>query len=333
MTLRLFREDIIAVLRGILEKYGFSDQKAMKVAQVFTDNSMEGVYSHGINRFERFVKYIKEGVVIPDQEPTVKSKFQGIEQWDGNRGPGILNAVSATQKAMELADTFGIGCVAMANTNHWMRGGTYGRMAAKEGYVFIGWTNTIANLPAWGAIDRRLGNNPLVMAVPGKKPVVIDMAMSQYSYGKLEITKLKEDKLPLPGGYDMAGNLTTDPGEILASGRPLPIGYWKGAGLSLLLDILATLLSDGMSTSALSKQKIESGVSQVYICISAQKLSNAASLDTLISQIIMDYKSSTPDHSTSNIIYPGERTEEMIKDHQEWGIPILKEVWDEITAL
>ena len=109
-------------------------------------------------------------------------------QWDGQSGVGVLNAMMCTERAMTLASKFGMGCVALANTNHWMRAGAYGRKAANAGFAFIGWTNTNSNTPAWGAVDARLGNNPLIMAVPyGSDAIVLDMAMSQYSYGALDL--------------------------------------------------------------------------------------------------------------------------------------------------
>src|ERR1041385_7692691 len=78
-----------------------------------------------------------------DAEPTLKFKNNGVEQWDGNLAAGILNAIAATKRSMKLADEYGIGCVALCNTNHWMRGGAYGWQAAMGGYIFIGFTNTI----------------------------------------------------------------------------------------------------------------------------------------------------------------------------------------------
>ena len=150
----------------ILLKNKFEPGRAREIATVFTSNSVDGVYTHGVNRFPRFIEYVQKGFVKKDAAPQCRHKFGGIEQWDGNLAPGITNAIFATHQSMRLADENGIGCVSLANTNHWMRGGTYGWQAAKAGYVFIGWTNTIANMPAWGAMDARLGNNPLVIAIP-----------------------------------------------------------------------------------------------------------------------------------------------------------------------
>jgi 3-dehydro-L-gulonate 2-dehydrogenase len=332
--LRIQRTVMQAEFFRILVKYGFTKLKAEKCAAIFTENSVDGVYTHGVNRFPRFVKYISEDVVKADGEAICEHHAGCVEQWNGKLGPGPLNAIQCTDRAMALADEYGMGCVALANTNHWMRGGTYGWRAAKAGYIFIGWTNTMGNTPAWGAIDNKLGNNPLVLAVPhAGEAIVLDMAMSQYSYGALEQYDLKGEQLPVPGGFDEAGNLTTDPRAIRTSRRILPIGYWKGAGLSLLLDILATVLSGGLSTSEISREKAESKLSQVFIALDPKKLSNSKNIAETINRIIEDYHQSIPEKEKNKILYPGEKVLMTRKHNNEAGIPVIKKVWEEITAL
>ncbi len=318
----------------ILINLGFTKEKALQCASVFTENSIDGVYTHGVYRFPRFVQYMKEGCVKPDAEPSLTGRFGGMEQWNGNLGPGILNAIQATKRATELAAENGIGCVTLSNTNHWMRGGTYGWQAAKAGFVFVGWTNTIANMPAWGAKDAKLGNNPLVLALPYKnEAIVLDMAMSQFSFGALEKAELNNEKLPVYGGFDKNGILTDEPGEIIESLRPLPVGYWKGAGLALLLDILATVLSGGIATVEISRQKIEYGLSQVFVAIDISKLSNHSMIAKAIEEILSDYHQSVPIDESNKILYPGERVLNTRKQNTAHGIPVLKKVWDEILSL
>ncbi len=323
-----------ATFETILMKNGFKQEKAAECAAVFTTNSVDGIYTHGVNRFPRFIKYLQEGFVKPDESPTLISKFGGIEQWSGNLGPGPLNAIHATKTAMSLAQQHGIGCVGMAKTNHWMRGGTYGWQAAKAGFVFIGWTNTIANMPAWGATDAKLGNNPLVIAIPYKdEAIVLDMAMSQFSFGAMELSALKNEKLKVPGGYDKDGNLTDDPNLILESWRSIPVGYWKGAGLSILLDILAAVLSGGWSTHEISESKVEYGVSQVFIAIEIQKLGNHSSISQIIENIINDYHQSVAIDDSQKITFPGERVLQTRQKNLANGVPVLKSVWEEILDL
>lgn len=319
---------------AILLREGFSEAKALQCASVFTNNSVDGVYTHGVNRFPRFVEYVRNGYIHADAEPKLKNKLGAIEQWDGNLGAGILNGIHATRRASQLASENGMGCVALSNTNHWMRGGAYGWQAAKAGYIFIGWTNTIANMPAWGAKDARLGNNPLVMAIPHKdEAIVLDMAMSQYSFGTMELSAMQNEKLSVAGGFDTEGILTNDPAAILASRRPLPIGYWKGAGLALLLDLLATVLSGGLSTHEVSRREVEYGLSQVFVAFDISKLGADSMIARTIENIISDYHQSIPADEASRIVYPGERVLEKRKNNLANGIPIMKEIWNEILNL
>ncbi len=333
-TIKVSYTEMKSVFTRILIKNNFSNVKAEQCAEIFAANSLDGVYSHGVYRFPRFINYIQKGFVKPDAEPEIVHTAGALEQWEGNLGPGPLNAEKCTVRAMELASKNGIGCVAIKNTNHWMRGGTYGWQAAKQGYVFIGWTNTEKNMPAWGAKESRLGNNPLVFAVPFRdEAIVIDFAMTQFSYGKIEATKLEGKDLPFAGGFNSKNELSSKPAEILETMRGLPIGYWKGAGLSLLLDILATILSAGLSTVELSKQEAEYGVSQVFIAIDLKKLHNFPAIEKTIAEIITDFKQSVPINETSAIRYPGERVVETRKTNLKLGIPVLRESWQNILKL
>jgi 3-dehydro-L-gulonate 2-dehydrogenase len=317
--------------KRVLIGLGFNEQKAGRCAAVFAENSRDGVYTHGLNRFPTFVEYLKLGLVRPDAEPTKEGGLGAIEQWNGNLGPGILNAAFCMNRAIELAKGNGIGCVAIKNTNHWMRGGTYGWQAAEAGYISISFTNTIANVPPWGGLDPRLGNNPLVIAVPRKNGhIVLDMAISQYSFGKLFQYKSHNEELPLPGGYDSEGNLSTDAAAIIESKRTLPIGFWKGSGLSLVLDLLATVLGQGNSTAKITAGGKESNVSQVFICI---KPADDAHTAQLIEEIINYTKTSRPEKEGITITYPGENTLNTRKKNLKEGVLVDEEIWKKVQEL
>ena len=78
-------------------------------------------------------------------------------------------------------------------------------------------------------------------------PVLLDMAMSQFSYGKLKLLCQRGEKLPFVGGFDQDLRLTDEPEAILDSGLALPAGYWKGSGLAVLIDLLVSILSGGLT--------------------------------------------------------------------------------------
>ncbi|MDF3076776.1 MAG: dlgD [Sphingobacteriaceae bacterium] len=197
--------------------------------------------------------------------------------------------------------------------------------------IGICFTNTIANVPPWGGIEPRLGNNPLVIAVPREVGnVVLDMAMSQYSYGKLHEYKAKGKELLFDGGFDVKGNLTKAPADIIESQRALPIGFWKGSGLSLMLDLLATLLSGGQSTAKITQaNERETGVSQVFICFYQDDKSTTERLV----QEILEYTKSSRAENGNNISYPGENTLKTRLDNSRNGIPVDEEIWERVLKM
>jgi 3-dehydro-L-gulonate 2-dehydrogenase len=331
---RLPFDVIVSELVRVHMSLGFSEARARKSATLFAETQLDGVASHGLNRFPRFVKQVRAGVVQVDAEPTRVAAFGAWEQWDGHLGPGNLNATAATSRAIVLAREHGLGLVALGNTNHWMRGGTYGWQAALAGFAFIGWTNTTPNMPPWGARSSKLGNNPLIIALPrNHAPVVLDIAMSQFSYGKMERLQLRGEPLPFPGGYDEDGKLTTDPAAILRTWRALPIGYWKGAGLALVLDLLAAVLSGGQTTREIGGQKEESGLSQVFMVIDVSRPRGPDAVAQLVTAVIDDLHSAVPAADGSAARYPGESVLKIREENRRLGVPVDDEVWRTILAL
>ncbi|SDJ78808.1 3-dehydro-L-gulonate 2-dehydrogenase [Pedobacter sp. ok626] len=327
--MRVSFEELQEEFKRVLLKLSFPNETADTCATIFASNSRDGIYSHGLNRFPVFVRHIQEGVVKPNAVPTLLDKNGAIERWDGNFAPGMANATHSMNRAIELAKENGIGCVAIKNTTHWMRGGTYGWQAADAGCIGICFTNATANMPAWGGNKPVLGNNPLVIAVPrAEGHVVLDMAMSQFSYGKMQEYELKKETLPFPGGYDEHDNLSTDPAAIRKTKLALPIGFWKGSGLSLMLDILAVALSGGQSTAKITQGEYETGISQCFICIHQPDMHTA-----LIEEILAFTKSSAPTSSPKTVCYPGERTLQTRHENEKNGIPVNEEIWQQLKSM
>ena len=322
------------MLREVLLKEGFEEEKAEACARLFAEASLDGVYSHGLNRFPRFIAMIRRGVIDVHAEAEGVARFGALERWDGRRGPGNLNAQRCMGRAVALAREHGTGCVALRNTNHWMRGGSYGWQAAEAGAIGICWSNTNQNLPPWGSRERRIGNNPLIIAVPrAEGHVVLDMAMSQFSYGALASYRKRGEELPVAGGFDGGGRLTRDPAAVAEAGRPLPIGFWKGSGLSILLDLLAAVLSDGKATSAIPTDPLdETDLSQVFIAFDLKKL-GAEKAAQAADELVRHVQASAPAEEGTPVRYPGEGTLRTRRENLERGVPVEPDVWEEVRGL
>src|SRR5690606_662086 len=143
--LKISFEQLVDALQNVLKKYGMEENKAKRCAELFVKADLDGVHSHGVNRFFTFLEYITNDWVKLDREPELLSQLGFFERWDGVFGVGNLNAEFAMGRAIELSKEFGIGCVALKNTNHWMRAGNYGWQAVEAGCIGICFTNTIAN--------------------------------------------------------------------------------------------------------------------------------------------------------------------------------------------
>jgi len=315
---------------------GMPEEKAEACARIHTESSCDGVASHGLNRVERFVDYLKKGWVDVHAEPALELNLGALETYNGNLGPGILNAIFAMDRATELAEKNGLGLVGLHNTTHWMRGGTYGWQAADKGFIAVCWTNTESCMPAWGAKQTNIGNNPFVMAVPRESGnLVLDMAMSQYSYGRLESTRLKNEKLPFPGGFDQGGQLTDIPEPIEETRRILPAGYWKGSGFAILLDVVSALVTGGLPTSGIDKTgKGSCGrCCQVFIAIEPRKIDSKERIERVIAETVQQVKSAERADDKDEIFYPGEQSLKKRKENRELGIPVDDRIWEKVKEL
>jgi 3-dehydro-L-gulonate 2-dehydrogenase len=332
---RISFEEVMETLAGVLRKLGFTVDRADACARLFTETTCDGVYTHGVNRFARFVAMIGNGCIDVTAEPRRLGGFGALERWDGCKGPGNLNALASMAHAKELSRRHGLGCVALANTNHWMRGGSYGWQAAEAGLIGICWTNTMPNLPPWGGVEPCIGNNPLIVAVPRSGGhVVLDMAMSQFSYGALENYRMRGELLPVDGGFDATGRLTRDPGAIEQTQRPLPVGYWKGSGLSMVLDMVAAMMSMGNATHHLvADPLLETGISQMFLAMNPAALGDGPRADAIADEIVASVHGCQPAEADKRVRYPGEKTLQIRAENRKLGLPIEPVVWAQILAM
>lgn len=334
MTIRVSYDELKAEFKRVLLARNVNEAIAEECATVFADTTQAGAYSHGVNRFPRFIQQLENGDIIPDAQPTKVLSLGAVEQWDAHQAIGNLTAQKMMDRAMELASQNGIGVIALRNANHWMRGGSYGWQAAEKGYIGICWTNALAVMPPWGAKECRIGTNPLIIAVPTTPITMVDMSCSMYSYGMLEVHRLAGRQTFVDAGFDDEGNLTRDPTTVEKNRRLLPMGFWKGSGLSIVLDMIATLLSNGESTVAVTEDKSdEYCVSQVFIAIEVDRLIDGKTKDEKLNRIMEYVKTAERADPNQEVRLPGHEFTTILADNKENGIPVDDTVWAKLKAL
>src|SRR5439155_1758714 len=123
---------------------------------------------------------------------------------------------------------------------------------------------------------------------------------------------------PGAGGVRPPRAADARPSRVRALGRPLPIGYWKGSGLSIMLDMVAAVLSGGRATHEVpAGPEEETGVSQVFVAIDVESLANHDQVTRVVDAILADLQ----------VRYPGRRTIDDRARNLEQGIPVDPSAW------
>lgn len=336
MSVRVPFETVRSTIKKAFLNLGLSEEQAEICATIHAESSLEGIESHGLNRVPRFAEYVQKGWVDIHAKLELVGKKGAVENYDGHLGIGVLNARFCMNRAIELAKEHGIGCVALKNTTHWMRGGTYAWQAANAGFIGISWTNTESCMPMWGSVEQGVGNNPFCMAIPRKNgPIVLDMAMSQYAYGKLGVYRLSGKKLPFPGGFDKDGNLTDDPGAIEQSGRILPTGYWKGSGMAIALDMAAAVMANGRTGADMDRENRGSctGCCQIFIAYDPYLFGSEEEIQAKLDDRVECADATKPDREGSHVTCPGERTAATRSKNLKEGVIVDEQVWQQVQDL
>ncbi|MBQ8616975.1 MAG: 3-dehydro-L-gulonate 2-dehydrogenase [Clostridia bacterium] len=325
-------EEAVAKMKKGLERF-MDEETAERFAEVFAGNSLDGVYSHGMNRYPRYLSDMERGLC--DSRITQAEKVSGLgglEVWDAHFGVGPLIAQQMAGRAIELAKTHGIACVALRNNSHWLRAGRYGLMMADAGMMGLCMTNTCMNLVAYGAKVPSTGNNPITFAIPRKKgSLLMDMAVSQYAFGKLEIMAQEGGMLDTACGYDLEGNLTNDPKKITESKLMMPMALWKGSALSIMIDLMTSMLSLGRTSLEIGKPSDgEAGMSQMFICMNPAAVVDMDKADEQMEKTIAFLNSLEPKEGMSGVHAPGENLEKTRQRNRERGIPVTEETWQKI---
>lgn len=85
-------QELKAEFKRVLLARNVREEIAEECATMFADTTQAGVYSHGVNRFPRFIQQLEKGDVIPDAVPTKVLSLGAIEQWDAHQAIGNLTA-------------------------------------------------------------------------------------------------------------------------------------------------------------------------------------------------------------------------------------------------
>jgi LDH2 family malate/lactate/ureidoglycolate dehydrogenase len=225
---------------------------------------LRGIDSHGVAHLgSLYIRRIKEGFINPTPQIKMVSHAQATAVMDGDRGLGFVVGYHAMTEALKRAGQTGAGFVSVRNSTHCGAASTYAMMALPQNMIGIALTTGGRAMVVPGSAGRGAGINVISVAVPtrGDAPFVLDMATTVVAGSKFEIA-LRSGQATVPDGWavDKAGKPLTDPKTYAAEGALLPLGglpetgAFKGFGLSVMVDILCSILAGSVSISELLTQ-------------------------------------------------------------------------------
>ncbi len=247
------RPDHDALVSLAYRNRGFSAPEAAEGTKLAAEAARHGIRTHhalkALHLDELFGS--AAGGCVPGAEIEVlPSRFPAAERWNANKKLGQSVAYRAIDRAIELADQFGIAQIAVDNGFHYLWGGGYVMEAAERGYyAYTNCTSTLAEVVPFGGKFPTLGTNPHSWGIPSQEaigfPIVMDWATSTVAMGRVQTLKREGKQLPPGAAVDAQGNPTTDPAAVVAL---LPFGGHKGYGMALLDEIFGGLIGGSLPT-------------------------------------------------------------------------------------
>jgi len=327
--LRIQHQQLVQVIRQALTQAGVPDEISEVEAEITAEADSFGVPSHGVRMLPGLLRAIRDGRVNPKPRLAISRDRPATCVLDGDHGPGRFISVQAMQQAVERARKCGMGACLATRLTHWGRAHAYVYRAAGQGMIGICTTNAIPNVVAWGSTKPLLANNPLALGVPrspGKEPIVLDMAMSQAAVGKIRTFAREGRKAPTSWGLDPAGQPTDDPAAILASGRVLPFGDHKGAGLALMLELMTGALAGGLLSYEIAESNtsgMDVDSSKLFIALDVAAFVEPERFAQRVDDFIEWLHRTEPG---LEITLPGERGWKTRDEYMAKGIPIHPDI-------
>lgn len=322
----------------ILVKAGVSEDRANIVAESLIEADLRGVDSHGVVRTDIYLKRIEQGMMDPNSNIHITSENDSTALVDGNNNFGSVVGTEALNVALEKAKSSGISVVGVKHSNHFGTGAYYAAKAIEQGIILLVVSNASQTMPPTGGIRPFIGTNPLAVGVPSGKevPFILDMATSVVARGKIIVSAQKGESIPEGWAIDKEGNPTTDANAALA-GSVLPLGGPKGYGISMLIDILAGVLT-GAGFGKYVNNMYENweepqNVGHLFIAIDINRFIPLDLFKERMDQYIQEIKAEPKAPGVEEIFIPGELEYRRSEERKKNGIELPLKVFDELNAI
>ncbi len=339
-------EPLTALVADIFARVGSSKQEAQQVARSLVGANLAGHDSHGVIRVPRYVGWVEEGDIVPNQKVERAIDTPSFAVLDGRYGFGQSVAPQAVAVGIEKVRDVGLSAIALKNAGHVGRVGEWAEMAAAEKLVSIHFVNASGSVlvAPFGGVERRMSTAPFCVGIPrqGEEPIVLDFATSLVAEGKVMVASQGGKKLPDGALIGPDGKLSTDPVQLYGPHTPegprdhskgkgaiRAFGEHKGSGLALMCELIGGALT-GTGATRPDRGRFANGMFSIYI--DPARFDPAHFFDSEVARYLGYIKGTKPAEGVSEVLVPGEPERRVKAERMKNGIPLTEDTWASISA-
>jgi len=313
-------------IRDVLQKKGVDSFCATSVADGLVHASLRGVDSHGVRLLPHYLNALASGRITPCPNFSLKKITPSTGILDADNAFGHAAGMKAVEYAMDLAKNSGIGSVAVKRSTHYGAASFFALEISKNDMIGFSFTHSDSLIVPTAAKDRFLGNNPICFTAPceSEDPICLDMATSVITFNK--ILQLREENLLAPNGVgvDKNGSETNDPNQIH---HLLPVGGYKGYGLSLMVEILCSLLT-GMPFGPHIPRMYDSPIEEkrnlghFFMAMRIDAFTDPDFFKKRMKQLVNELRSQIPVNPDIPVQVSGDPEKKFTEERKKQGIPL-----------
>ena len=332
--------DIYKLMIDVFTGLGIPEQETKICADILIESDLQGIESHGVGRLKMYFDRIKDGIINPTTKITEVRDHAAIATWDGNNGMGQVIAYKAMKTAIEKAKIYGMGSVAVRNSNHYGIAGYYPKMAAEENMIGLTVTNARPSMAPTFGIEPMLGTNPIAFSAPSdcEFDFLFDGATSISQRGKIESLARADKSTPNSWVINDKAQSITDSHEILKElvlkkASFLPVGgseeisgAHKGYGFSTIVEILSAALQTGSFMHQLSGlkngKKVPYKLGHFFMAIDISAFTDLDEFKKTTGEIIRNLQNSIKAPGKDRIYVAGEKEYYKGFEIRDKGVPV-----------
>jgi LDH2 family malate/lactate/ureidoglycolate dehydrogenase len=320
---------------------GVPPADARKAAEALVDADLHGTVTHGLKNLRNYVSNVLDGHINPRPNMRDVGGAQAARVMTADNGLGHVAGHVGMQRAIELAQQYGVGTVFMRDSNHYGASGYWARLPLRYNMIGFAFTTASPSVAPWGGKTGLVGNNPPAWAIPsqvvapgGDLPpdqadsLFIDIALSVVAGNRLDIYRRRGEPIPEGWALDSDGEPTTDAQAARNGGTYAPMGNYKGSGLAIALSAITSFLAG----AAFDDQRPGPAgcTNHWFAAYDVAQFTDPSQLTSNVQQVRTRIQQNPPRRGFDHVYAPGDLENDNARAYMRDGIPFEQFTLDEL---